>query len=174
MNKFFRLSSLLFLFMLGGCAEIDNLTYDLARKPSGKVAVKIDLDDQHAYLYDDGSVVFSAPVSTGREGHDTPAGKYSVIEKDVDHRSSVYGAYCRPDRVIVKENVDVRKDAKPPGTIFIGAPMPYFLRIVGGVGMHAGYLPGYPASHGCIRMLESKAKRFYEAVRLGTPVTIIK
>ena len=81
-------------------------------------------------------------------------------------------AQTRPDRVIVKENVDVRTDPKPAGTIFIGAPMPYFLRIVGGIGMHAGYLPGYPASHGCIRMPESKAKRFYEAARLGTPVTV--
>ena len=174
MNDIFRLGLLSFLLMLGGCAEIDNLTYDLARKPTGKVAIRIDLSDQHAYLYDRSSVLLSAPVSTGREGHNTPAGKYSVIEKDIDHRSSVYGAYCRPDRIIVKENVDVRKDPKPPGTIFIGAPMPYFLRIVGGVGMHAGYLPGYPASHGCIRMPESKARRFYDAARLGTPVTIIK
>src|ERR1700738_3751908 len=113
MNDIFRLGLLSFLLMLGGCAEIDNLTYYLARKPTGKVAIRIDLSDQHAYLYDRGSVVLSAQVSTGREGHNTPAGKYSVIEKDIDHRSSVYGAYCRPDRIIVKENVDVRKDPKP-------------------------------------------------------------
>jgi lipoprotein-anchoring transpeptidase ErfK/SrfK len=172
MNSFLRFGSLSLLLLLGGCAEFDNLTYDLARKPAGKVAILIDLSDQHAYLYDRGSVVLTAPISTGREGHDTPPGRFHIIQKDIDHRSSVYGAYCRPDRVIVKENVDVRTDPKPAGTIFIGAPMPYFLRIVGGVGMHAGYLPGYPASHGCIRMPESKAKRFYEAARLGTPVTV--
>jgi len=50
--------------------------------------------------------------------------------------------------------------------------MPYFLRIYGGVGMHQGYLPGYPASHGCIRMPGSKAKRFFAAVKVGTPVTV--
>jgi lipoprotein-anchoring transpeptidase ErfK/SrfK len=171
MNIFARLGFLSLLFLLGGCAAIDDLTYDI-RKPHGKVAVLIDLSDQHAYLTSAGSVLLAAPVSTGREGHDTPSGRFSVIEKDLDHRSSVYGAYCRPDRTIVIPNVDVRKDPKPSGTVFIGAPMPYFMRIVGGVGLHAGYLPGYPASHGCIRMPESKAKRFYDAVRLGTPVTI--
>ncbi len=78
------------------------------------------------------------------------------------------------DGAIVKENVDVRKDPRPPGSTFVGASMPYFLRIVGGVGLHAGYLPGYPASHGCIRMPESKAERFFYAARVGTPVTVTR
>ena len=52
--------------------------------------------------------------------------------------------------------------------------MPYFMRIVGGVGMHAGYLPGYPASHGCIRMPEFMAENFFKSVSTGTPVTITK
>ena len=171
MNKLFRFGLLSALVLLGGCEEFDNLTYDLVRQPSGKVAILIDLADQHAYLYSRGQVVLRAPVSTGREGHDTPAGHYSVIEKDIDHRSSIYGAYVR-DGIIVQENVDVRKDPRPPGSTFVGAPMPYFLRIVGGVGLHAGYLPGYPASHGCIRMPESKAERFFYAARVGTPVTV--
>jgi lipoprotein-anchoring transpeptidase ErfK/SrfK len=156
---------------LEGCAEFDNLAYDYIRKPSGKVAILIDLSDQHAYLYTGGEVVLTAPVSTGREGYDTPAGRYRVIEKDINHRSSIYGAYEEGGQ-IVRENVDVRKDPRPPGATFVGASMPYFLRIIGGVGLHAGYLPGYPASHGCIRMPESKAERFYEAARVGTPVTI--
>ena len=50
--------------------------------------------------------------------------------------------------------------------------MPYFMRIVGGIGMHAGYLPGYPASHGCIRMPEFMAENFFNSVSVGTPVTI--
>ena len=173
MNKLLRFGLLSALVWLGGCAEFDNLTYDLARKPTGKVAILIDLADQHAYLYSKGQVVLTAPVSTGREGYDTPAGRYSVIEKDIGHRSSIYGAYMR-DGVIVKENVDVRKDSRPPGSTFVGASMPYFLRIVGGVGLHAGYLPGYPASHGCIRMPESKAQRFFYAARVGTPVTVTR
>ena len=59
------------LLLLVGCSEFDNLTYDLARKPTGRVAILIDLADQHAYLYSRGQVVLRAPVSTGREGHDT-------------------------------------------------------------------------------------------------------
>jgi lipoprotein-anchoring transpeptidase ErfK/SrfK len=173
MNKLLRFGLPAVLLWLGGCGEFDNLSYDFVRKPTGKVAILIDLTDQHAYLYSRGQVVLSAPVSTGREGHDTPAGKYSVIEKDIDHRSSIYGAYVR-DGEIVRENVDVRKDQPPPDSTFVGASMPYFLRIVGAVGLHAGYLPGYPASHGCIRMPESKAERFFYAARVGTPVTITR
>jgi lipoprotein-anchoring transpeptidase ErfK/SrfK len=173
MNKLLRFGLLSALVLLGGCSEFDNLTYDLGGRPTRKVAIVIDLTDQHAYLYSKGQVVLTAPVSTGREGYDTPAGKYSVIEKDIDHRSTIYGAYVQGE-AIVQENVDVRKDPRPPGATFVGASMPYFLRIVGAVGLHAGYLPGYPASHGCIRMPESKAERFFYAARVGTPVTITR
>jgi len=171
MTKFLWFASSIAVFFLAGCADIDDLSYDYFRRPAGRVAILVDLREQHAYLLSRGQVVLTAPVSTGREGYNTPAGKYTVIEKDIAHRSSIYGAYER-DGQIVMENVDLRKDPRPPGTTFVGAPMPYFLRIVGGVGLHAGYLPGYPASHGCIRMPQSKAARFYRAARVGTPVTI--
>jgi lipoprotein-anchoring transpeptidase ErfK/SrfK len=173
MNQLLRYGLLSILVLLGGCSQFENLSYDLHRKPPGKVAILIDLPDQQASLTKGGEVLLTAPVSTGREGHDTPAGHYTVIEKDIDHRSSIYGAYVQ-DGTIVRKNVDVRKDPRPPNATFVGASMPYFLRIIGGIGLHAGYLPGYPASHGCIRMPESKAKRFFEAARDGTPVTIIK
>ena len=149
----------------------ENSVYDMRGLPPGKVSVVIDLADQHAYLYAGGEQVLSAPISSGREGHNTAPGKYHIIEKDINHRSSVYGAYERGG-VIVKEDVNALKDPKPPGSYFVGAPMPYFLRIYGGVGMHQGYLPGYPASHGCIRMPGSKAQRFFAAVKVGTPVTV--
>ena len=171
MNNLLRFGLLSALALLAGCADLENLTYDLARKPAGKVNIFVDLADQHAYLYSSGEVILTAPISTGREGYDTPAGRYKVVQKDIDHRSSIYGAYVR-DGIVVKENVDVRKDPRPAGSTFVGAPMPYFLRIVGGIGLHAGYLPGYPASHGWIRMPESKAKRFFYAARVGTPVTV--
>ena len=141
MNQLLRFGLLSILVFLGGCSEFENLSYDLHGKPPGKVAILIDLPDQHAYLSKGGEVLLTAPVSTGREGYDTPAGSYKVIEKDIDHRSSIYGAYVR-DGMLVRENVDTRKDPRPPDSTFIGASMPYFLRIVGGVGLHAGYLPG--------------------------------
>src|SRR5260370_41640900 len=70
------------------------------------------------------------------------------------------------------ENGDVTKDPRPRGTVFRGAPMPYFLRIQGGIGMHAGYLPGYPASHGCIRLPKEMAVHFFQNAPVGTPVAI--
>jgi lipoprotein-anchoring transpeptidase ErfK/SrfK len=73
---------------------------------------------------------------------------------------------------VVKKDVELGKDPKPPGSMFKGAPMPYFMRITGGVGMHEGYLPGYPASHGCIRMPGKMAQIFFSNVELGTPVTV--
>lgn len=157
--------------LLAGCTSLREAMYDFRGLPPGKVAIVIDLAEQRADLYAGQELMLTAPVSTGREGHDTVPGKYRVIEKDAGHRSSVYGAYVA-NGYVVRPDVDVRKDPRPPGAQFVGAPMPYFLRIYGGVGMHAGYLPGYPASHGCIRMPAGAARRFYDAARVGTPVTV--
>jgi lipoprotein-anchoring transpeptidase ErfK/SrfK len=170
MHRLFPLAAVAAL-LLAGCSEIENTVYDIRGLPPGKAAIVIDLADQHAYLYSGQEVVLSAPISSGREGHNTAAGKYRIIEKDINHRSSVYGAY-EENGLVVKADVNALKDPKPPGSYFVGAPMPYFLRIYDGVGMHEGYLPGYPASHGCIRMPGSKAKRFFAAVKVGTPVIV--
>jgi L,D-transpeptidase catalytic domain len=102
----------------------------------------------------------------------TTTGSFKIIQKDQNHVSSQYGDYVDSADNVVVANVDVGKDPKPPGTHFKGAPMPYFMRIVGGTGLHAGYLPGYPASHGCIRMPEFMAENFFRSVSVGTPVTV--
>ncbi|MBV9274176.1 MAG: L,D-transpeptidase family protein [Verrucomicrobia bacterium] len=161
------------MLFLSGCAEIENTVYDIRGLPPGKVSVVVDLAEQEARLYAGGRVVLTAPISTGREGYDTRPGRYRIIQKDVDHRSSIYGEYVQGG-VVIKADANVKKDPKPRGAEFIGAPMPYFLRIYGGVGLHEGELPGYPASHGCIRMPGSKAKRFFAAVDVGTPVKVIR
>ena len=133
--------------------------------------IMIRLSDQKAFLYKHGELVAVSPASTGREGYNTPTGRHRVIAKDIDHRSSLYGAYERDGRVVVA-GVDVRKDRKPPGAVFVGAPMPYYLQIAPSYGLHSGHVPGYPASHGCIRLPNRWAKRFYYAVKVGTPVWI--
>jgi len=75
---------------------------------------------------------------------------------------------------VMVANVGVKKDPKPAGASFRGAPMPYFMRITPtGVGMHAGFLPGFPASHGCIRMPERMAEIFFANVSHGTPVRVV-
>jgi lipoprotein-anchoring transpeptidase ErfK/SrfK len=153
-------------------APQDSVSYWDGDGVAGKPSVKIKLGEQRAYFYKGGQLVGISQLSTGREGLATPSGQFSIIQKDIAHVSTLYGDYVDSADNVVVANVDVNKDPKPPGTHFKGAPMPYFMRIVGGVGMHAGYLPGYPASHGCIRMPEFMAENFFKSVSTGTPVSI--
>lgn len=139
----------------------------------GEPSILIDLGAQKATFYKGDQAVGHSPVSTGREGYRTPTGVFKVIQKNKNHVSNLYGDYVDGSGHIVKSNVGVNRDRRPPGTMFRGAPMPYFMRIHGAVGMHAGYLPGYPASHGCIRLPREAAKRFFENAPLGTPVRVI-
>src|SRR5437763_17003898 len=83
----------------------------------------------------------------------------------------MYGDFVDSNDQVVKPNVAV-SDKKPPGTHNKGASMPFYMQIAPGFGLHAGYLPGYPASHGCIRMPDFMAKAFFRSVSAGTPVTI--
>ncbi len=153
-------------------APQDTVSYWDGEGIGGKPSVKITLREQRAYFYKSGLLVGVSQLSTGREGLNTPMGHFSIIQKDLNHVSTKYGDYVDDGGNVVAENVELGKDPKPPGTHFKGAPMPYFMRIVDGVGLHAGYLPGYPASHGCIRMPEFMAENFFKSVSAGTPVTI--
>jgi lipoprotein-anchoring transpeptidase ErfK/SrfK len=150
----------------------DSVSYWDGDSASGKPSITISLREQRAYFYKSGVLVGVSQLSTGREGLNTPYGHFSIIQKDINHVSSLFGDYVDAAGNVVKPNVDVTKDPKPPGTHFKGTPMPFFMRIVSGTGLHAGYLPGYPASHGCIRMPEFMAENFFKSVSLGTPVTI--
>lgn len=120
-----------------------------------------------------GQPVGHSPISSGREGYHTRTGAFRIIEKDIDHRSSLYGSYVDANGNVVEDDVDCRRDPRPPGTRFLGASMRYFMRITGGIGMHEGYLPGFPASHGCIRLPTEMARIFYHETPLGTPVQIV-
>lgn len=153
-------------------APNDNVSYWDGDHIGGKPSVKISLKEQRAYFYKNNMLVGISQLSTGREGLNTPGGKFSIVSKDINHASSRYGDYVDDAGNIVMPNVDVEKDKKPPGSHYKGAPMPYYMQIAPGFGMHAGYLPGYPASHGCIRMPEFMAKEFFKSVSIGTPVTI--
>jgi len=139
----------------------------------GSPSIVIDLSNQTAYFYKGGVEVGTAPVSTGREGYSTPTGSFSVTQKNADHISNLYGDYVDSNGDVVVRNVGINKDKRPPGTKFRGAPMPYFMRVTGAVGMHAGYLPGYAASHGCIRLPQGAAEKFFAHAPPGTPVRIV-
>jgi lipoprotein-anchoring transpeptidase ErfK/SrfK len=111
------------------------------------VRILVSLPQQKAWVFDDGKLVDSSPVSTGKRGYETPAGTFPILQKKVHHRSNKYS----------------------------NAPMPYMQRLTwSGVALHAGNVPGYPASHGCIRFPRSFAKRLYGLTDFGTKVTITR
>jgi lipoprotein-anchoring transpeptidase ErfK/SrfK len=137
------------------------------------VRVVVSLPKQRAYLMIGEQVVADSPISSGKAGHNTPSGHFSVLEKDPDHRSSIYGDFVDSSGRVVRAGISAKIDAAPSGTHYVGAPMTWFMRLTGeGVGMHVGILPGYPASHGCIRMPSDGAKLFYDNVKIGTPVNV--
>ncbi len=150
----------------------DLVTSHVPEHRSGRASIVVDLSEQQVYLYRGKYRTAASRISSGREGHRTPVGRFAVIRKDIDHRSSLYGNYVDNSGRIVKANVDSRKDSKPPHSHFEGASMPFFVEFSPGYGLHQGYLPGVPASHGCIRMPYWKARQFYEAVHIGTAVTV--
>jgi lipoprotein-anchoring transpeptidase ErfK/SrfK len=114
-------------------------------KPQGPLVIVVSIDRQKVTVYDSNGVFAESPVSTGMKGHATPMGVFSVIQKHKFHHSNIYS----------------------------GAPMPYMQRITwSGVAMHAGVLPGYPASHGCIRMPMAFAMKMWNWTRMGARVIV--
>jgi lipoprotein-anchoring transpeptidase ErfK/SrfK len=135
--------------------------------------VIVSLSKQRAFLMNGDEIGIDSPISSGKRGHTTPNGSFSVLEKDKDHRSSIYGDYVDSSGRTVRGGISARIDSAPSGTHYVGASMKWFMRLTGeGVGMHVGILPGYPASHGCIRMPEPAAAAFYAHVKVGTPVRV--
>lgn len=137
--------------------------------------VFVSLGKQRAYLKIRGTddVYIDTPISSGRAGHSTPMGSFRIMEKDPDHRSSIYGDFVDSKGRVVRSGISSRSDSAPAGTRYLGAPMKWFCRLTdSGVGMHVGILPGYPASHGCIRLPADIAPLIYQKVKIGTPVTV--
>jgi lipoprotein-anchoring transpeptidase ErfK/SrfK len=138
----------------------------------GKPAIVVSLSEQRGYFYKDWQLVGETNISTGRKGFETPPGEYKVIQKDKNHVSNLYGKFVDAEGNVINSNVDMSKDKVPEGAVFEGAKMPYFMRITGGYGMHAGYVPRHRASHGCIRLPHSMAEHFFNATQIGTPVSV--
>jgi hypothetical protein len=153
--------------------RVDRISYWHGDGVSGKPSIHISLRSQRAYFYKGGRLVGVSVISSGREGFNTQTGNFKVIQKSKDHVSSRFGDYVDRNGRIIQKEIDTLKDPKPPGAIYDGARMPFFIRFVGGTGLHEGFLPGYPASHGCIRMPGFMAATFFQNVELGTPVTVV-
>jgi hypothetical protein len=141
---------------------------------NGPPRIRIVLSEQTAYFFRGNVLVGKSWLSTGDENHRTPPGNYSILQKDKHHKSSRYGVFVDSEGNVVDGDVDIKLDPVPKGCRYEGANMTNFMRITStGIGMHAGYLPGYAASHGCIRMPEQMSEHFFNNVAEGTPVTIV-
>lgn len=140
------------------------------------MVITIDLGAQAAYVYRGRDLIGRSRVATGKRGHRTPTGSFSLLDKQAEKRSNLYGRILDANGDVVISDADSRTDAIPPGGRYVGASMPYWMRLTsGGIGMHAGPIPkpGRPASHGCIRMPKFMARQFFRSVPVGTPVNII-
>ncbi|MFC7338576.1 L,D-transpeptidase family protein [Haloferula chungangensis] len=140
----------------------------------GEVKVRINLTSQRAFYTRGDRPIGWSFVATGKEGHGTPTGTYSITEKVVDKYSNAYGWIEDEFGNVV--NGDAKPSTPvPPGCVYVPAPMPYWMRLTNyGIGMHAGVIPepGEPASHGCIRLPKPLAPILHDAVVIGTPVII--
>lgn len=120
-------------------------TWHPERQRTGPVAVVISLPEQRVHVYRNGIRIAVSTCSTGKPGHETPTGVFVVLQKDKHHKSSTYN----------------------------DAPMPNMNRLTwSGIALHAGNLPGYPASHGCVRLPMAFSERLFDITHLGTPVII--
>jgi lipoprotein-anchoring transpeptidase ErfK/SrfK len=153
-------------------SNVDTVSYWDGDGISGEASVVLDLSDQKAYFYKGGTLAGVSAISSGDENHTTKMGSFKVFEKDQWHKSNLYGDYIDNAGNVVVTNIDVTKDKQPPGTKFEGAKMHHFMRFTGGIGMHEGFLPGYAASHGCVRMPGHMATTFFNNVIVGTPVRV--
>ncbi|SDK64496.1 L,D-transpeptidase [Aliiruegeria lutimaris] len=137
--------------------ENDEIVYDIKnmlpgdytwhpdRSPAGAVAIVVSLPEQKVHVYRNGIRIAVSTCSTGKKGHGTPTGVFTILQKDKDHRSSTYN----------------------------NAPMPNMNRLTwDGIALHAGKLPGYPASHGCVRLPLEFSEKLFTVTHIGTPVII--
>ena len=134
--------------------------------------VIINLSDQRVSLLQQGRITLVSPIASGKPGWSTPTGNFRIFNKDIDHRSRSFGLVVDAYGRVVNPNA-TSGGYVPRGCHYEPAPMPYFMEFSPAVGMHAGYLPGYPASHGCVRMPRDLAVLFFERVPTGTPVTVV-
>ena len=140
-------------------------------------AYVVELDQQRVYLYHQGDLIAASRISSGRSGYRTETGTYSIGQKNLNHRSNLYGNYVTTGGRTVSSDVKAGYDPQPEGSRFVGSLMKYFQRFERkgsptAMGFHQGVVPNHPASHGCIRLPASMASWFFTHVEKGTPVTI--
>jgi lipoprotein-anchoring transpeptidase ErfK/SrfK len=145
----------------------------LAQATPENVSLEISLADQRGLLLVRTAIAMDFPVATGKKSHPTPTGEFTIRAKEKNYFSNLYGKIYDAQNIVIVSDADSRTDSVPPGGRFEGAVMPYWMRLTdGGVGLHIGYVPGRPASHGCIRLTRDAATQIFDLVKIGTPVTV--
>ena len=145
----------------------------LALSTNAPISILVSLSKQRAYLLVGGKTAVDTPISSGKRNGWTPKGEFVILEKDLNHESNLYGNFVDDAGRIVRSGISSKLDVAPSGTHYHGAAMKYFMRLTPeGIGLHVGILPGYPASHGCIRLPLEVAKLIYNTVEIGTPVSV--
>ncbi len=113
--------------------------------PAGPIVLVVSLDEQRAYVYRNGIAIGLSTISSGKTGHETPTGVFTILQKDKDHKSNLYNS----------------------------APMPYMQRLTwDGIALHGGSLPGHPASHGCVRLPQAFAQKLFSETQRGDTVVV--
>lgn len=136
-------------------------------------SISISLGRQRAFLSVGQEVAIDTPVSTGKPRAMTPKGEYTVKEKKAKHSSARFGEFVDAEGCVVCSPVSALTDVAPAGATFRAVPVDYYLLLDGnGLAIHAGPLPGYPASDLCIRLPADIAPLFFQRVKVGTPVVI--
>ncbi len=132
-------------------APVDSLrpgqfVWEARAKYSDQLRIVVVIDIQRMYVFDGDELVAFSTISTGKKGHVTPTGAFKILQKNVDHKSNLYS----------------------------NAPMPYMQRLTwDGIALHAGHIPGYPASHGCVRMPLTFAKMLYGVTKMDQSVIVL-
>lgn len=131
------------------------------------VRVKVSISRQRTYVMEGSKILLAMPVCVGAPGSSTPTGSFSIISKDATYRANSHG-YAYKGNQVQKTMLSKR----PAGWSFKGTPMPYWCEFKADYGFHTGWVKHSPASHGCIRMHENLAPKFFKLVKVGTPVSI--
>jgi len=136
-------------------------------KNPGNVRVKVSLSKQRTYVMEGSEILLAMPVSVGTSSSPTPSGNFKIFTKTEKRRANTHG-YAYSGNSVKKCKLSQR----PPGYSFKGTPMPYWCEFKPAYGFHTGWVKHSPCTHGCIRMHENLAPKFFRLVKVGTPVSI--
>lgn len=154
----------------GGSGLAAYQSYDRpAKLPSNPsaVRVKVSLSKQRTYVVEGSNVLLAMPVSVGAPGSPTPTGNFRIFHKEAKRRANTHGYAYSGDQV-----KQTYLSKRPAGWSFKGTPMPYWCEFKPAYGFHTGWVKHHPCTHGCIRMHENVAPKFFRLVGIGTPVNI--